>query len=94
MAKLISRDRVDDFARLKVNIRNINNSATWLEEQALAKKTLDEPLEWEMTRYFGYLVNMYYLESHDFRFPNANELDKYIHENSIKKQVVCFVYGL
>ena len=87
MAKLISRDRVDDFARLKVNIRNINNSATWLEEQALAKKTLDEPLEWEMTRYFGYLVNMYYLESHDFRFPNANELDNYIHENSIKNRL-------
>lgn len=83
MAKLISRDRVDDFARLKVNIRNINNSAKWLEEQAHFQTDLLEPLEWEITRYFGYLANLYFLRDNNYRFPESDEIDKYLQEKSV-----------
>ena len=83
MAKLISRDRVDDFARLKVNIRNINNSAKWLEEQAHFQKDLLKPLEWEITRYFGYLANLYFLRDNNYRFPESDEIDKYLQEKSV-----------
>lgn len=95
MAKLIARDRVDDFARLKVNIRNINNSAKWLEEQALARTDLLEPLEWEITRYFGYLANLYFLRDNNFRFPKSGEIDKYLEENSIinKFTTIFMSYG-
>lgn len=87
MAKLIARERVDDFARLKVNIRNINNSASWLQQLAGDEKELLKALEWEITRYFGYLVNMYYLSNNDFCFPSPDEIDRYIHENSIKNKL-------
>ncbi len=83
MAKLISRDRVDDFARLKVNIRNINNSAKWLEEQAHFETDLLKPLEWEITRYFGYLANLYFLRDNNYRFPESDEIDKYLQEKSV-----------
>ncbi len=86
MAKLIARDRVDDFARLKVNLRNINNSAQWLQSLAQSGVDMKEILEWEITRYFGYLVNMYYLDRNDFCFPSPDEIDRYMHENSIKNK--------
>jgi hypothetical protein len=87
MAKLIDRNRVDDFARLKVNIRNINNSASWLQQIAHNEQELQEALEWEITRHFGYLVNMYYLEKNEFCFPSPDEIDRYIHDNSIKNKL-------
>ena len=87
MAKLIDRNRVDDFARLKVNIRNINNSASWLQQIAHNEQELQEALEWEITRHFGYLVNMYYLEKNEFCFPSPDEIDRYIHDNSIKNRL-------
>ena len=87
MAKLIARDRVDDFARLKVNLRNINNSSHWLQELAHNGGELKEALEWEIARHFGYLVNMYYLDSHEFCFPSPDDIDRYIHENAIKNRI-------
>lgn len=87
MAKLIARDRVDDFARLKVNIRNINNSASWLQQAAQNHNELLKAIEWEIPRYFGYLINMYYLESNEFCFPSADQLDQFIHKNSFKNRL-------
>lgn len=93
MAKLISRDRVDDFARLKVNIRNINNSAKWLEEQALSRIDLLEPLEWEIARYFGYLTNLYFLRDNNFRFPKQEELENYLQEKSVINSLTVLFMG-
>lgn len=88
MSKIISRECVDDFSRLKVNIRNINNSARWL--QSVSNDRGDdmlEDLEWEITRHIGLLVNMYYLKSHGFNSGSQNELDMFINENSIKNKL-------
>ena len=84
MAKLMPREKVEDFTRLKVNIRNINNSAQWLTELAAKGKLTVSELDWELSRCFGYLINLYYMECHDFRFATQNELDHYIHDNFIR----------
>lgn len=87
IAKLIVRDRVDDFARLKVNLRNINNSADWLSGLAKDRIPMQDALEWEITRYFGYLANMYYLDKNSFHFPSQNALDSFIHDSSTKHRL-------
>ena len=84
MAKLMPREKVEDFTRLKVNIRNINNSAQWLTELATKGELTVSELDWELSRCFGYLINLYYMECHDFRFATQNELDNYIHDNFIR----------
>jgi len=81
MAKIIEKTRVDDFTRLKVNIRNINNSAEWLKEECNKGAITTQKLDWEITRYVGYLLNMYYMEGHEFTFPNAEQIDLFIHES-------------
>lgn len=87
MAKIISKDRVDDFARLRVNLRNINNSGDWLHSIDTSKTDILPDLEWEITRHIGYLLNMYYLAKNNFSFASQNELDMFVHENSIKNQL-------
>lgn len=84
MAKLIPKNKVDDFTRLKINIRNINNSSKWLTELINQNKLTVFELDWEISRYFGYLINLYYLREHDFKFASHDELDNYIDENFIK----------
>ena len=87
MAKIISRDRVDEFSRLKVNLRNINNSSDWLRTGNNTGKILVSELEWEIARHFGYLLNMYYLRDNNFSFASQNELDLFINENAIKHKL-------
>lgn len=84
MPKLIGRDRIDDFSRLKVNIRNINNSADWLMELSQNNRLSQEHVKWEITRHLGYLVNVYYMKEHNFEFATQNELHRYIDEKNIK----------
>ena len=43
-----------------------------------------EQLEWEITRYFGYLVNLYYMKDNSYRFPEQHHLGHYIHDNCIR----------
>lgn len=87
MAKIISRERVDEFSRLKVNLRNINNSANWLQNVSNPDCNLVPELEWEIARHFGYLMNMYYLRDNNFSFPTQNELDLFINENALKHKL-------
>lgn len=83
VSKIITKTLVDDYTRLKVNIRNINNSAEWLKTTSESKGITAEQLDWEITRYIGYLINFYYMRDHDFEFPNPKEMDLYIHEKSL-----------
>lgn len=75
---IIEKERVDDFSRLKLNIRNINNSAEWLNELAQNNNLKLEHLEWEITRNMAYFVNFRYMVTHEFSFPSQKELDIYI----------------
>ena len=91
VAKIIGRDRVDDFARLKVNLRNINNSAEWLAE-AFKNKSIplseqQDCLDWEMTRYIGYLLNFYYLKENRFSFPSLWQLDEFMEGSTQKNKL-------
>lgn len=83
VSKIITKTLVDDYTRLKVNIRNINNSAEWLKTRSESTGITTEQLDWEITRYIGYLINFYYMREHDFEFPNPKEMDLYIHEKSL-----------
>ena len=88
MAKIITKDRVDEFSRLKVNLRNINNSSHWLRERARsAGNEILPDIEWEITRHIGYLINMYYMKTNEFSFASQNELDMFLNENSIKHRL-------
>lgn len=91
-AKIIDKDRVDDFARLKVNLRNINNSSAWLadyvQKETDPERTI-EAIEWEIARHFGYLVNFQYLKSNAFHFASQEELDKYINQNQVRNSLTA-----
>ena len=89
-AKIINKERVDDFARLKVNLRNINNSSAWLAEFVRNERDPEkiiEAIEWEIARHFGYLVNFKYLKENGFHFAKQEELDKYINENHVRNSL-------
>lgn len=91
MSKIIGRDKVDDFARLKVNLRNINNSAEWLSDVFssghIDEQQQQECLDWEMTRYFGYLLNFYYMKENNFSFPSLWQLDEFIEASTQKNKL-------
>lgn len=90
---LLDKDKVDDFARLKVNLRNIQNSSTWLSTYVKENHTYQEicdAIDWEITRHIGYLVNFRYLKEHNFQSPEPNDIELYIGEEHIKE----FLTGL
>lgn len=91
MAKIIGKSKVDDFARLKVNLRNINNSAQWLYDYSHSstynKKSMIQKMDWELTRYFGYYINFVYLKENDFSFPSQAQIDTYIADRGIRHKM-------
>lgn len=88
MLQYIPRTKVDDFARLKVNLRNANNSAKWLHRKALMKQDLSEALDWELTRVFGYLINLYYMTDNEFSFQSSYEdLTCYVDEYDVLERL-------
>ena len=86
--KYIPRSHVDDFARLKINLRNINNSAVWLRRKALRGEDMLEALEWEITRYHGYIVRFNYMCDNHFEFnATLTELDNYVKEHCVLEKL-------
>lgn len=88
IAKVLDKRKVDDFARLKVNLRNIQNSSEWLAKYVQEQHTHEElcnSIDWEIARHFGYLMNFQYLKNINFQFPSQNELDYYIKEKHLKE---------
>lgn len=88
ITKLIDKDKVDDFARLKVNLRNIQNSSTWLSsyvQEPHSQEEIRKAIEWEITRHIGYLVNFRYLKDYNFQSPTQNDIEFYIGEKHMKQ---------
>ena len=84
---IIDKKKVDDFARLKVNLRNIQNSSLWLSKYVREPHTNEEickAIDWEIARHIGYLMNIHYMQNNNFSFPSQNELDFYIREKHLK----------
>lgn len=72
-----------NLPRLRVNIRNINNSAEYMEryldDSAYDPTHMYNIIEWEMNRYMGYFVNfMFFKENNMFRFPNETEREIFL----------------
>lgn len=97
MARIIDKEKVDDFARLKVNLRNINNSSEWLlkysEGASYSKFKMIEMIDWELTRNFGYYINFLYVRSHKFSFPTQFQLDTYVADAGVRNQLSLFFLG-
>jgi len=88
MSKIIDKRKVDDFARLKVNLRNLQNSASWLSsyvKENHSKEELCKAIDWEIARHFGYLINFHFLKNNNFQFATQSELDYYIKEKHLKE---------
>ena len=88
IAKILDKGKVDDFARLKVNLRNIENSSKWLcdyVKEPHSSKEIGSAIDWEIARHFGYLMNFHYLKNNHFQFPSQNTLDYYIKEKHLKE---------
>lgn len=88
ISKILDKKKVDDFARLKVNLRNIQNSSKWLSTYMLRPHTneeIGEAIDWEIARHMGYLMNFHYLQNNQFQFPSQGELEYYIHEKHLKQ---------
>lgn len=96
IAMIIEDDNIEDFSRLKVNLRNINNSAKFLtkysESPSYNSEKMREMLEWELTRYFGYYTNFQYMKEHNFKFANNDQLDNYIIYNTKMNSELCNVF--
>lgn len=90
ITSLLDKDKVDDFARLKVNLRNIQNSSTWLSTYVKENHTYEEicdAIDWEITRHIGYLVNFRYLKEHNFQSPEQHDIELYIGEKHVKENL-------
>lgn len=99
--KNIMINELDTIARIKVNIRNINNSADYLCELVRAPKDFDktlfsDTLSWEITRYVGYILNLLYVaDDPSFRFPQTKEqLDRFINIKGVFQSAVKEINGI
>lgn len=90
ISSILDKKKVDDFARLKVNLRNIQNSSRWLASyvrEPHSKEEIAEAIDWEITRHIGYLVNFKYMKDYNFQFPTQNDIEFYIGEKHIKQSL-------
>ena len=88
ITSLIDKDKVDDFARLKVNLRNIQNSSNWLStyvQEPHSQEEISSAIDWEITRHIGYLTNFKYLKECNFQSPQQNDIEFYIDEKHLKQ---------
>ncbi len=86
-----------DLPHLRVNIRNINNTADYiehlLESPNYSRERLIDTLEWELARYVGYIANfMYFNEQKGFSYPSSlNNLDIYVRSQDILSKIASKV---
>lgn len=85
---ILDKKKVDDFARLKVNLRNIQNSSRWLSNFMREPHSSDEickAIDWEIARHIGYLMNIHYMQNNGFSFASQGQLDFYIREQHMRE---------
>lgn len=95
IATLIDKSKVDDFTRLRLNLRNMNNSAQWLKAYCISKdyssEKIKEMLDWEIWRMMSYYLNFSYMKKHNFNFADWQQLGNYISTPSVK-QTLCELF--
>lgn len=85
-------DDLNNIARLKVNIRNINNSADYLERLATKEKfdikELHKAIQWEIVRYVGLLAQLrFFEENRNFKMPTIKQLKIYVDVRRIREYI-------
>ncbi len=85
-------DDLNNIARLKVNIRNINNSADYLERLATKEKfdieELHKAIQWEIVRYVGLLAQLrFFEENRNFKMPTIKQLKIYVNVRRIREYI-------
>lgn len=91
VATIIDKSKVDDFSRLRLNVRNMNNSAEWLKNYCsccnYSIEKMKEMIDWEIWRMIAYYVNFSYMKEHNFEFPPTKQLDLYISYPETKERL-------
>lgn len=90
--KQILADDINNISRLKINIRNINNSAEYLEkicnDPNCSTKDIIKVVSWEAARCVGYIANfMFFEENGNFNIPSKEELKIYVNSRQIKQRI-------
>lgn len=76
--KLAKQTYINEFNRVSIKLRNINNSAKFLSDYSVSPvyhtDTMKQCIEWEIVRYVGYLMNFYYfVQDGCFQFPSKEK---------------------
>lgn len=76
-------EKFRNLPNLRVNIRNINNSARFMEEyvesSAYFPKKMEEIIDWEIVRYVGYITRFrFFADKKSFVLPDVDRLSIYV----------------
>ena len=85
-------DKFGNLPNLRVNVRNINNSAAYMEEfvssSDYTKEKMVEIIDWEIVRYLSYITRFwFFVENKSFVLPNNNQLDIFVKSNDVLEKM-------
>ena len=85
-------DKFGHLPNLRVNVRNINNSAVYMEEYVVSSgytpEKMVEIIDWEIVRYLSYITRFwFFVENKSFVLPNNNQLDIFVKSNDVLEKM-------
>lgn len=92
MDKYIVIDEFKELSHLRVHIRNINSSATHMEEYA-GSESYDPNImlnlvDWQLAQHLGYLIGlMYFNENKIFHFPNKEQIEIFVKNRDVFESI-------
>lgn len=86
-------DKYDNLPNLRVNIRNIDNSARFMEEYVergdYDGKEMLKIVEWEIVRYVGYIIRFrFFTENKSFMMLDAKQTSLYVKYGNVLEKIV------
>lgn len=88
---IVESKYVNDFSRIKVKLRNMQNSSVWLAsymKEDHTKTEIKEVLTWEIKRQFKYLVTFIYLDAHNYHFSDDEKIKNFINTKNEDNQSI------
>lgn len=81
-------DKFGNLPNLRVNVRNINNSAAYMEEfvssSAYNEDKMRKIIDWEIVRYLSYITRFeFFVQNKSFILPNNIQLDIFVKSNDV-----------
>ena len=92
MDKYIVIDEFKELSHLRVHIRNINNSATHMEDYAGSESydpnIMLNMVDWDLARHLGFLIGlMYFNENKIFHFPNKEQIEIFVKNRDVFESI-------